>query len=63
VTPDDVYFGRKETIIQQRAKLKELTLAHRSTTWKIRGHQGQNRTLTQQTICATLAEDVLFIMI
>ena len=29
VTPDDVYFGRREAILNQRNKQKEITLEHR----------------------------------
>ncbi len=29
VTPDDVYFGRKESIVHRRTQLKQLTLARR----------------------------------
>ena len=29
VTPDDVYFGRKEEILKERRKLKQQTLARR----------------------------------
>lgn len=39
VTPDDVYFGKKQSIVHQRAKTKELTMARRreynmKSTWE-----------------------------
>ena len=36
VTPDDVYYGRRESIIERRLKLKQITLERRKTKNRVR---------------------------
>ena len=56
VTPDDVYFGRTEAVLEARRKLKAETSARRKTINL--GQRGRISTLISAPNCAKGSEDV-----
>jgi hypothetical protein len=59
VTPNDVYYGRRESILGRRAKLKEETLSRRRVVHhQPQGPDGGNRTLNHALKIAIPSDDV-----